>query len=252
MVAECEMGRGRWGIRPAVVVIATLAVLVMAAASAPAPASASAPPTLGLRSAFASGAGFGQVRPTTISYGGDPTSFVSRVTWRSWGGGRAIGHGTALWVWPGWCVACGGVELPATVVAFGRTSCGGHLAYSRVEWYFPSRGMTFDRRLAGEDLCGRRVTPSPVDRQVSCGRVRLAGSAFTAAHITQYGQPVSCAAARRFVAGSGAARFAGRNARFSLAGWWCGSELSMDLGGPQSFSCARRDFTNVDFVLARA
>jgi hypothetical protein len=249
MVARREMGR--WSICLATAVIATLAVLLMAGASAPAPAFASAPPTLGLRSSAPDGAGFGQVRPSTISYGGDPTSFVSRVTWRSWGGGRAVGHGTALWVWPGWCVACGGVELPATVVAFGRTSCGGHPVYSRVEWYFPSRGMTFDRRLAGEDLCGSRSGPSPFDRQVRCGRVRLGASAFTAAQITQFGLPVSCAAARRFVARSGAARFAGRNARFSVAGWWCGSELSMDLGGPQSFACARGDFTNVDFVLIR-
>ena len=70
------------------------------------------------------------------------------------GAERAVGHGRAVWVWPAWCVACGGVSLPAMVVAFGRTTCQGHSAYAYVEWFFPSRGQSFNRRLARENVCG--------------------------------------------------------------------------------------------------
>lgn len=218
-------------------------------------ASAASVPTLGVPSTAPGGAGFGfgRVRPRTISYGGDPTSFVSKVRWANWGGARAVGHGRADWVWPGWCVACGGVELPATVVAFGRTSCQGHSAYSQVEWYFPSRGMSFSRRL-GRNIC--RTGPAPVGpiKELKCGRVSLRshGSVIAVADkITTFDSPISCAAVRRFVAGSGVGRYLGRNARLRVHGWWCGSELSMDFGGPQTFSCVRGDFTNVNFDLRR-
>jgi hypothetical protein len=210
------------------------------------PATIASAPTLGLASVVSTGEGFGRVRPRTVSYGGDPTSLVSRIKWASWGGARAVGHGVADWVWPGWCVACGSVELPATVVAFGLTTCQGHSAYSYVEWYFPSRGMSFDRRLAGTNVCGLPSPPTRA-RQLNCGHVQLHGAVAT--HITMYNSPISCAAARRFVRNSTAARHLGRDARFRVRHWWCGSELSMDLGGPQSFSCVRGDFANVSFDL---
>jgi hypothetical protein len=54
------------------------------------------------------------------------------------------------------------------------------------------------------------------------------------------------------VTSSGAGRYLDRNARFTVQGWWCCSELSMDLGGPQSFTCVRGDFTNVSFDLEPA
>jgi hypothetical protein len=218
-------------------------------------ASATSAPTLGVSSIVPNGAGFGRVRPRTISYGGDPTSFVSHIRWHSWGGGRATGTGAADWVWPGWCVACGSVGLTATVVAFGRTICDGHPAYSHVEWFFPSRGMSFDPRLSEENVCSGRLGSSPSLKERRCGQVALGSGGATgdrATAITMYGSPISCATARRFVSGSGAARFAGHNARFHLGGWWCGSELSMDLGGLQSFSCERGDFTNVSFDLKTA
>jgi hypothetical protein len=218
-------------------------------------AQAASPPTLGVASVVPGGAGFGQVKPSKVDYGGDPTSFVSNVKWSSWGGGRAVGHGTALWVWPGWCVACGGVELPATVVAFGRTTCQGHSAYAYVEWFFPSRGMSFDRRLAGANLCGKRSPPIGPGKELKCGQVSLqSGGAVVALaeDIEMFDSPISCQTARQFVAGSGAAHYLGRNARFTVDGWWCGSELSMDFGGLQSFTCERGDFTNVTFELKRA
>jgi hypothetical protein len=226
-------------------------IAVVALCSLPAAASAAVTPqpTLGLASTIHNGSGFGQVRPRTVSYGGDPTSMVVKVKWSSWGGARAVGHGKADWIWPGWCVACGSVELPATVVAFGRTSCQGHFIYSYVEWYFPGRGMSFNRRLAGENLCTGQG-PTPPGKEARCGRVNLHGA--VAVNLTMYDSPLSCAAARRFVAHSGVARFLGRDARFTVRHWWCGSELSMSVGLPQSFSCQRGDFANVDFELKRA
>lgn len=210
-------------------------------------ASARSVPTLGVKSFTPNGAGFGKVKPRRVDFGGDPTSFVTDVKWSTWGGARAVGHGRALWVWPGWCVACGGVELHATVVAFGRTTCQGHRAYAYVEWFFPSRGMSFDRRLAASNLCGGTSPPRPPGKELKCGRVRLRSA--LAEHITMFDSPISCATARRFVAHSGAGRYLNRNARFTVNGWWCGSELSMSFGGAQSFACQRGDFTNVTFEL---
>lgn len=232
----------RWG------VVATV-VVVLLSLPALATAGVTPPPTLGLASTAPNGSGFGQVRPRTVSYGGDPTSLVVNVKWSSWGGARAVGHGRADWVWPGWCVACGSVELPATVVAFGRTSCQGHFAYAYVEWFFPARGQTFNRRLAGENLC-TGAGPTPSGREARCGRVNLHGA--VAVGLTMYASPLGCAAVRRFVAHSGVARYLGHDARFHVQHWWCGSELSMSAGGAQSFSCVRGDFANVYFQLKPA
>ena len=95
------------------------------------------------------------------------------MKWDSWGGARAVGQGRAVWVWPGWCVACGAVNLPATVVAFGKTTCQGHSAYAYVEWFFPSRGMSFDRRLAVENLCTESSPRIPPGKEAKCGQVSL-------------------------------------------------------------------------------
>jgi hypothetical protein len=231
--------------------------LCSARAASPRPASsdvaaAASAPRLGVASIARNGAGFGEVKPQEVSYGGDPTSFVSKVRWVSWGGARAVGHGIADWVWPGWCVACGSVELPATVVAFGRSTCQGHSAYSRLEWYFPSRGMSFSRRLGG-NICNADSTPAqPPFKEAKCASVSLptqGSMRATAEDIATYDSPITCATARQFVAGSGAGRYLNRNARFTHNGWWCGSELSMELGGPQSFTCVQGDFTNVTFYL---
>lgn len=212
-------------------------------------AQAKSVPTLGVRSFTPHGAGFGQVRPPKVDFGGDPTSFVTNVKWSSWGGARAVGHGKALWVWPGWCVACGGVELPATVVAFGRTTCQGHTAYSYVEWFFPSRGMSFNRRLAGANICTGRPPKFP-EKVQNCGQVRLRNA--IAKGINMLDSPITCSAARQFVANSGAGRYLHRNARFTVDGWWCGSELTPALPGVQFFTCQRGDFANLTFQLKPA
>jgi hypothetical protein len=237
-----RIDRVRWMRSARVTVGVAMATLLLSVSAA----QAASLPTLGVKSVTPNGRGFGQVKPGRVDFGGDPTSFVTNVKWQSWGGARAVGHGTAFWVWPGWCVACGAVKLPATVVAFGRTTCQGHSAYAYVEWFFPSRGMSFNRRLAGENVC--TGAPPPVAGKLTkCGQVSL-GTAL-AEDIEMFDSPISCTSARQFVANSNAAHYLNQNARYTVDGWWCGSELSMDFNGLQSFSCVRGDFANVSFNL---
>ncbi len=111
-------------------------------------------PTLGSTVAlftYVSGAGFGQVKPTEVYLGGDPTGLVSHITWQSWGGAQAVGTGTALWLANGQIVAQG-TEEPAQVVAFDLGTCEGHYMYQSVEWYMPQHGESFDAT-AGIDAC---------------------------------------------------------------------------------------------------
>jgi hypothetical protein len=89
------------------------------------------------------GQGYGTVRPSTISNGGDTTSLVRDVVWQSWGGSTATGTGTAVYVAPDQITA-DGTEEQATVVAFNLGTSQGTLMYQAVEWYFPQQGETFD------------------------------------------------------------------------------------------------------------
>lgn len=110
-------------------------------AEAPSP-TAAAVPTLG-QVWGESQQGYGQVRPTSIFNGGDPTGSVSNVAWQSWGGAQATGTGTAEYVAPGQIVATGTQET-ATVVAFDLGACQGKFMYQAIEWYFPEEGQTYD------------------------------------------------------------------------------------------------------------
>ena len=116
-------------------------------------------PTLDrLAGVFSAGQGFGQVEPSRIFNGGDPTGLVTDVVWKSWGGPTATGNGTSDYVGPDQTVATG-TEEPATVVAFDLGTCAGTLMYRAVEWYFPQHGMAFssDRY---EDVCNGTYVPS--------------------------------------------------------------------------------------------
>jgi len=134
---------------------ATVAASASPAAPAPAsasPAGAAGVPTLGqLAGAFARGEGFGQVKPSRIFNGGDPTGLVTGVVWSSWGGAQATGTGTAEYLGPNQTVAQG-TEEPATVVAFDLGTCDGKLMYQAVEWYFPQHGQSL-RPNTYEDIC---------------------------------------------------------------------------------------------------
>jgi hypothetical protein len=119
---------------------------------------AAAVPTLGQPvGLFAHGQGFGQVKPTKIFNGGDPTGLVTQVAWRSWGGAQAIATGISDYVGPNQTVA-GGKEESATVVAFNLGICNGRLMYRAVEWYFPQHKQAFDPRRY-EDICAGVYVP---------------------------------------------------------------------------------------------
>jgi hypothetical protein len=87
--------------------------------------------------------GYGHVKPRNIFNGGDPTGLVKAIHWNSWGGSRATGTGTALWVGPHQIVAQGKFEKGARIVLFQRGRCDGRSAYNAIEWYFPQRGQKF-------------------------------------------------------------------------------------------------------------
>ena len=116
-------------------------------------------PTLGqLAGVFAHGQGFGQVEPSTIFNGGDPTGLVKHISWQSWGAAKAIGYGKAEYVGPNQSVATGR-QKPATVVAFHLGACDGKLMYEAVEWYFPGEGQSFNPAQY-ENVCTGSYVPS--------------------------------------------------------------------------------------------
>jgi hypothetical protein len=132
----------------------------VAATSTPAPRASAAVPVLGrLAGVFASGSGFGSVRPARVFNGGDPTGLVSGITWASWGGTSATGTGTSEWVGPGQSVASGRAE-PVTIVAFDLGPCDGVPMYRAVEWYFPQHGQSL-RPGRYEDICTGSYVGTP-------------------------------------------------------------------------------------------
>jgi hypothetical protein len=120
----------------------------------------SAVPTLGrLAGDFAQAAkGFGQVEPSEIFNGGDPTGLLTHVVWKSWGGPDAAGTGISEYVGPNQNVSAG-TEEPATVVAFNLGTCNGKLMYQAIEWYFPQHGQVFNPHQY-ENICTGTYVPS--------------------------------------------------------------------------------------------
>ena len=147
-------------------------------------------------------------------------------------------------------MACGSVNLPATVVAFGLRTCGGHRAYAHVEWYFPSRGMTFSRNLGILNVCNLNASPHVTEPpHAHCALVRVPGALMTKIQVFGYG--VRCPAARGLLAKLDPISHYRHNARFHAGRWWCGSELTMQVTktGPQSFECESGDYNDVSFDL---
>ena len=102
--------------------------------------------------------GFGEVKPSEIFNGGDPTGLVTQIVWSSWGGAQAVGIGKSDYVGPNQEVASG-TEEAATVVAFDLGNCDGKLMYKAVEWYFPQHGQSFDPHHY-ENICTGTYVPS--------------------------------------------------------------------------------------------
>jgi hypothetical protein len=117
------------------------------------PAASASTPTLGLTGAYFSGAGFGQVEPSAIYLGGDPTGALGSIHWSSWGGAEATGTGIGSYDAPNEPVYASTHE-PATVIAFDLGTCADHPAYQAVDWYFPGEGGTFVAS-QGEDACAQ-------------------------------------------------------------------------------------------------
>lgn len=90
-----------------------------------------APPTQGLTAWFR-GKGFGDVEPSEVFLGGDPTGDVKSIAWQSWGGPQTTGAGTGFYL-PAGQVTAQASEAQAIIVAFDLGSYGGHPAYQEVE-----------------------------------------------------------------------------------------------------------------------
>jgi hypothetical protein len=125
--------------------------------SSPAPTRRTAPePVLAAPIGKAS-IGFGTVRPRTVSGGGDPTSAIDSITWRTWGGPTARGRGMGCYVPAGKPLsAC--VRRPVEVIATSIGRCDGHRAYQDLGWWFPTEGQTFN---AGADFYIRGCFSGP-------------------------------------------------------------------------------------------
>jgi hypothetical protein len=119
-------------------------------------------PTLGLTGAWFEGSGFGQVEPTTIFLGGDPTGLLTAVTWSTWGGSEATGKGTGWFVPPSASTTQGSYQQ-ASIVSFDLGRCGNHRAYEEVDWYFPLEGQKFDPSEA-EYACTKAFVDSNTQR----------------------------------------------------------------------------------------
>ena len=99
-------------------------------------------PTLGRTGARFEGRGFGQVKPSEVFLGGDPTGDILDIAWSSWGGPEASGTGTSFYVAPNEPTSAATRES-ATIIAFDRGICDGTYMYESVEWYYPQHGGTF-------------------------------------------------------------------------------------------------------------
>jgi hypothetical protein len=217
-------------------------ILVMLGLVVPATAAfAGAAPTLGLKQASANwGAGFGAVRPSAINFNGDPTSFISKIRWRSWGGRQALGHGMAGFVWPGFAVADGTRYVSATVVAFDLGTCDGHPAYKREEWYFPQYGETFSPAPAGWNICtGKLLSSGPPAGPVYCPKRQ-----FT----TWVSGRVTCAELPGIEALVNGAAHHGHSAKWISHGWICGTDLTVSRN-PQTVNCESGNSKVVNFKI---
>lgn len=120
--------------------IAALAVAVAGLGLAPL-AHADQTPTLGVAkpAGYPDAEGLGTPRPTVFSIGATAMSTIQHITWDSWGGPQATGHGVHQ-----------AAAMPApervNLVAKDLGTCGGQLAYRKIEESNPgdSSGTTFD------------------------------------------------------------------------------------------------------------
>jgi hypothetical protein len=110
-------------------------------------------PSIRLGQSWASSqAGFGEVQPSRISYGGDPLGIVEDIEWADWGEERALGQGTGYFdVGP---TVADARPSRATVVAWNLGTCPGAegTRYRSLAWFFPDEGET-EELYGYTDIC---------------------------------------------------------------------------------------------------
>lgn len=219
----------------------TLSLILLALVVSASPALAGSAPTLGLKLPSTHwGGGFGVARPSAISFNGDPTSFISKIRWSSWGGRQAVGHGVAGFDWPGFGVADGTSYVGATVVAFDLGTCNGQPAYRREEWYFPQYGEGFAPASAVWNICtGKVLSQARVAGPVYCPKGQFN---------TWVSGGVTCAQLPGIEALVGAAAYQGHSAKWISHGWVCGSDLNMSKN-PQTVVCQSGNSKDVSFTI---
>lgn len=119
--------------------LAALAVTAAGFGLAPV-AHADQTPTLGVThpTGLQFATGLGTVRPTTFSLGSTATSTIRQISWDSWGGPQANGHGVHY-------DSTTNPDQPIKLVARDLGTCGGQLVYRQIEETNPgSSGTTFD------------------------------------------------------------------------------------------------------------
>lgn len=85
------------------------------------------------------GEGFGGAHPRRIFNGGDPSGLVTKITWTSWGGGVATGHGLNAIFAPHGGYYPGLVTIQLRAYDIGRCVARGPLAYRKLSVREPSR-----------------------------------------------------------------------------------------------------------------
>jgi hypothetical protein len=131
-------------VKRSVIGTCVLAPLLALGLSCAGPAGADPSPTLGTPHPLQWAEGFGTVQPTYFSLASTASSTVTQITWDSWGGPQAIGHG----------LNADGVDSPplhVEVVAFDLGPCAGPPVYRKVARVTP--GGQFDPNEA-TDICG--------------------------------------------------------------------------------------------------
>jgi hypothetical protein len=133
-------------------------------------------PTLGsataltLYASFTNTEGFGAIKPSTVSLGGDPTGRVYGITWQTWGGAEAVGTGTG---WRFRHIVGAGSPAPVSIIAFDLGTCGGEYMYRAVQWFSPQPGQQTPSLASALHLCVLENPPSGVEffspsRNINC------------------------------------------------------------------------------------
>lgn len=186
--------------------------------------------------------GYGSIRPAEIFSGGDSSGVVAHIRWTSWGSGKAVGRGTALYETP---AGNASHEAEARVVAFRLGWCRGYSSYNAVEWYFPQYGQTFRDNAYISDCVGAFVEP-PV-RSYDCRNVMAAGGQLVATSVVAFDW--SCAAGRALIASTTAGEDAIPGHVFVSEAFTCNTAA---LGSRMVTVYCQRGNSSVGFTVASA